>query len=131
MPEKSQSKPLLARRTLLVVNLTLLVLAVWGFVGEYLRQRNAELEIAALEAKAQALEARNLDLASLTARFGTTDALEREARLRLGLQKPGEEVIIIKDLPPLPTAGNPASDAVASAIPVPNSVKWWHYIFGN
>ena len=48
---------------------------------------------------------------------------EKVARERLGMQKPGEEVIVI-----LPEEKNPEDDKNKDQSP--NYVKWWKYFFG-
>ena len=55
------------------------------------------MSIAQLETQAQYLEIRNVEIAQLNAELESERFLEKEARLRLGLAKPGERVVIISD----------------------------------
>lgn len=119
----------LSRPMALVVNLALLVLVAWGFAGEFSRHRQAQEEIDRLEERAAALGQRNFELAAMGREMGTDEALEREARLKLGLRRPGEQVIIIKDQPPPAEVGQGTATDGSVARPVSNFVKWWRYFF--
>lgn len=122
---------LLRRKTVLAANLALLVLAGWGFGGEFMRSRDMQQDIDRLRAQADALETKNFEMARLGRGLTSSDAMEREARLKLGLQRPGESVIIIKDIQPPPPA-KPADTATSDAQPrVSNALKWWRYFFQN
>jgi cell division protein FtsB len=113
----------------LAANLALFALAAWGFAGEYVRNRDMQREIDELEARATDLETTNADLADLAERLASPQAAEREARLKLNLKRPGEEVIVVRG------AGQRASEPdAAPAGPVParstsNVGKWWRHFF--
>jgi cell division protein FtsB len=122
---------LLRRKTLLVANLAFLALAGWGFGGEFMRNRDMQQDIDRLQAQADSLESKNFEIARIGRGLTSSDALEREARLKLGLQRPGESVIIIKDTQPPPPA-KLADNATPDAQPrVSNALKWWRYFFQN
>ena len=122
---------LLRRKTLLAANLALLMLVGWGFGGEFMRNRDMQADIDRLRVQAESLESKNLEIARIGQGLTSSDALEREARLKLGLQKPGEYVIVIKDNQPPPPAG-PTDAAKQDAHPrVSNARKWWRYFFEN
>ena len=143
MPERR--KPLWRRliefRPLFVINAVILVAIGFSFGREWIRNREIQGEIAGLREQAMALQARNLEIADLNVAFRTESFIEREARLKLGLKKPGENVVVIQDGGAASTA---ASDADAEAIAraadprtllaeepeeteVANPAKWWHY----
>lgn len=143
MPEKR--KPLWRRliefRLLFVVNAVILVAIGFSFGREWIRNREIQNEIAGLRDQAAALQTRNLQIADLNTAFRTESFIEREARLKLGLKKPGENVVVIQDGG---AEGTAASDADAEAIAkaadprtllaldvyepeVANPTKWWHY----
>lgn len=129
--QENQPVKWLSRRSVLAVNLVLLVLVSWGFVGEFTRHRQAQEEIDRLEQRAAALDQGNFDLAKIGEQMGTNEALEREARLKLGLRRPGEQVIIIKDMPPPADIGSGTTAEEAAGRPVSNLVRWWRYFFNN
>jgi cell division protein FtsB len=123
----------LVRRGLLFVNLAVFGLIAWGFTGEYLRHRRLKAEIIRLTEETERLQAANFETAQLSRHFAADEAMEREARVKLGLRKPGESVIIVKDTEPEPLE---PSDSARSADPdtagpLGNLRLWWQYFFGT
>lgn len=94
-----------------------------GFVREYLRSWQIDGEIRSLQAESERLQVRNFQISSLEASLQDGDYLEREARLKLGLRKEGEQVVVLrKEDAPAP------SQAVPIAAQDPgwsNPKKWW------
>lgn len=84
-------------KTILLFNVGILALVAWGFAGEYVRNRDLQEEISLLQTASEELERSNLELADMSRRFSGKGQLEREARLKLNLMKPGEQVVVIKD----------------------------------
>jgi cell division protein FtsB len=91
---------------------------------QVLRQRD---QIAALEKQLNSIETQNDDLREETERLNTDAYIEQQARLRLGLIRPGEEPYMI--VPPKQTA--PSREA-APAPKKPETKKekpsWWETI---
>lgn len=136
MPRLTPTQPSRIRRffglkKLLVANVIAFALVAWGFSGEYVRYRRMEGEIDRLRQEASQLEQKNSELAEIGSRLSAGTMLEREARVKLNLRRPGEEVIVIRgDVTAQPegqdAAARAAKDAEARA---PNHVKWWRYFF--
>lgn len=122
----------LVRRGLLLVNLIIFSLLAWGFTGEYLRHRRLKAEISRLTEEAEQLRADNSETAQLSRHFAADEAMEREARVKLGLRKPGESVIIVKDTEPEPLAPTDSTRPTGpdTAGPLGNLRLWWQYFFG-
>lgn len=99
-----------------------------GIVKSVVRRVEVEREISALKNDIKSLEGKNEDLAKLINYFQTPEFKEREARLRLGLQKPGENVVVI---PGLGENGPGAANTPTEPIFVPNWKKWVNYFFGQ
>lgn len=74
----------------------LALLAGAGFVRELVRSRQIDREIRALHEEAERLRARNFEVARLQSSIGSSEFLEREARLKLGLRKDGEQVVVLR-----------------------------------
>jgi len=127
--QKRGPSEFLRRKAVLAANLVLLALMGWGFAGEFVRNRDMQKEIDRLSAQADGLAAKNFEIAQIGQKLASSDTLEREARLNLGLQKPGESVIIVRDTAPPPPAA--PADAVQTDAPPSesNAVKWWRYFF--
>lgn len=67
-----------------------------GLARETLRSRQIDREIADLQAEAETLRARNFEIANLTSSLDDEEFLEKEARMKLGLKKAGEDVVVLK-----------------------------------
>lgn len=139
MPRKRKIwlRRVLEFRFLFLINFVVLVFLAWSFGREFLRNREIQRDIASLQAEAGALQARNLEITRLHSTLQTESSIEREARLKLGLKKPGEQVVVIRpgsatsEERPGTTSTDPlgllSDDANAPA--VANPVKWWYYFF--
>lgn len=119
-------RPLLRSKLLLLGAVAAALFVLSAVVRERARQQAVANEIRAIEQEVVTLEAKRQRLTTLLEHAETPEFLEREARLRLGLQRPGEEVLIVPE-------GNtpaPAPDAVAAG-QEPNWKRWWRYVFGT
>lgn len=126
------------KKWILVLNLL-----IFGFIGlsfgrEALRDWEIDRDIAQLQKEAAALEAENLSLRELALAFQTESYLEREARLKLGLKKQGEELVVVQtpdhlwqeeqtrgietELTVIDEAANPSEHLL-------NPTKWWLFFF--
>ncbi|MCR4313666.1 MAG: septum formation initiator family protein [Candidatus Uhrbacteria bacterium] len=125
-------------RLLLVVNFLVI-----GFLGvslsrEVVRTRTISAEIAQLQAQADELAAQNIDLSELSTAMQTESYIEREARLKLGMKKPGETVVVVQEEAESLTneetanANDPLGlvlDDASATVAVANPSKWWYYFF--
>ncbi|MBI2483070.1 septum formation initiator family protein [Candidatus Uhrbacteria bacterium] len=123
-----ERRPRSAWRTTLVFAVSSLALAgvVAGIVQEMERRNSVRREIRTIEQEVARLEQQRNRLSDLLEQSAHPEFIEREARLRMGLQRPGETVLIIPDTPNTP-ASNTASPGVS--VPESNVEKWWHHIF--
>jgi len=122
----------LRMKIVLVLNVALLGVVAWGFGGEYVRNRELQRDIDGLKTAADALQNRNVELVALRERLSGDGQVEREARLKLNLMKPGEKVVIIKELDPVPhlqdTGPEETRAPPGGATPAaPNPLKWLHF----
>ena len=132
MRSRQKNQWWLAKRGLFLVNLAIFVLISWGLAGEYVRHRRLTVEIIRLQTEAERLESRNFEAVKLGQHFAADEAMEREARLKLGLRKPGESVIIVKDVK---VASLPTESMSESGLGPEKSGNnfslWWNYFFGE
>jgi hypothetical protein len=116
-------------RSRLMISINLLAV---GFVGASLARtvsggNEVDAQYAELQKKITLLASQNSDYSEVISRLGTSGFVEREARLKLGYQKPGEQVLVLKDQP---TALGVA--AVSGDDPsLTNPQKWWCYFFSR
>ena len=99
---------------ILIVTLTQSIIAIWQ-KGDIVRQRRLELA---------RIEAENEVLKKQLAESQSPDFIERQAREKLGLSKPGESVIL---MPPATEAAKMLEDLGQK--PVPNWEQWWRLFF--
>lgn len=112
------------------VTCAIVLAVIWVGVSlakEILRNHTIDAEIKKIEAEAKALEVKNFEVLSLVKQFEDADFLEKEARLKLGLQKEGEKVVVIDK-------SEQVSDSGAEAVgwrDIPNPARWRNYFFKN
>jgi len=99
---------------------------------ESLREWKVDQEIRQMQSEIERLEGKKLTLSELIQRLDSPDAVDKEARTRLGLRKPGERVIILRGME------DPASwrddGALALQVETPkdtrnNAKRWLDYFF--
>ena len=130
-------------RFLIVVNVVIIVFLGLTFGREYFRSREIQSEISKLQTQADTLAARNIALSELQTAIQTESFIEREARLKLGMKKPGEEVVVISGETGQGSAGQEDQegqkdkadpldlvlDNQSELTRIANSTKWWYYFF--
>ncbi len=124
-----KSKPSGARYRWAAIGLAALALAVGAsFAREAVRTRQIDREIAELKSESERLRAKNFEIASMRSTLGQTEFAEKEARLKLGLRKEGEQVVVIQ---PSPKATVDESASVAVVDDLSNPTKWWLYFMDH
>lgn len=124
---------ILRRKVLLAGNIGVILLLGWGLFGEIDRSQSLQADIDRLQSQAQTLEQQNAQLTALGKELATNDRLERDARVKLGLQKPGESVIIVQGDrgQSSPSTADVVVTFSPSATQLSNPQKWWKYFFNN
>ena len=79
-----------------IMSLVLFFVVSVSSVRETYREWKFDQELKSMQQEIEQLEGRKLELAELLNRLDSPDALDKEARTRLGLKKPGERVIILR-----------------------------------
>ncbi len=104
-------------------------------VRESYREWKVDQEIRQMQTEIERLEGKKLSLAELIARLDSPEAVDKEARTRLGLRKPGERVVILRGLEgaqpweaELGDVGLPVA-ATVSVDTRSNPRKWLDYFF--
>lgn len=137
-PKMPFLKRLLRWRFLIVVNILIVLVLGMSLGREIVRSRSIQSEITQLQEEAESLAARNIEISELKIAMQTESYIEREARLKLGMKKEGETVVVIQDDSAVADAeGGTASDPLGYVIeaeevssePVANPTKWWYYFF--
>lgn len=114
----------------LVANAAVLLVVGVSTVRESYRGWTVDREIKALEQKAQDLEGRKNELTEMAIKMQSQDFIEQQARAKLGLQKPGEKVVILEGVAADQATWKGSQMAVNSEKPdsyESNPHKWWRY----
>lgn len=127
IPRARARSPLIAK-LLLLAGCGALVFVISAMVRETQRRNAVASEIHAMESEIAKLEQQRARVSDLLKQAETPDFLEREARLRLGLQKPGETVLIVPEGAGRATATAGETQG-ASVAPSSNAAKWWQRMF--
>jgi cell division protein FtsB len=124
---RKHDRPEGRRLSWLVAGLALFaVLAGGAFIRETVRARQIDREIASLKSEAERLRVRNFEISTLESSLSSGEFLEREARMKLGLQKEGEQAVVVRK-EEARIAADPAGDADAERAAWSNTKKWWTY----
>lgn len=114
----------------LLANLALVFVVGVSTVRETYRGWAVDQEIRTLEQKAQALEGRRSELTVLASQMQSPSYVEREARAKLGLQKPGENVVVLDGVTATVTSSWQVDVATIPSKPderLSNPQRWWRY----
>jgi cell division protein FtsL len=86
-------------------------------------------EIVDLQKQITSLETSNNDLAKLKTYLQSDQFAEKEARLNMGLKKPGERVAVIENSDA--NAAGPLASGSGTDKKKSNPMNWWNYFFGH
>lgn len=116
----------------LIANAVLLLLVGVSTLRETYQGWTVDHQIQALQAQAESLEGKKMELVRLTDNLASPDYVDLEARRRMGWKKPGERVVVLAGYTDSVTK-SAVTDAVKH-LPLPevdNPHKWWDYFFGK
>ncbi len=131
--KKFIKKILGSKVALFFVVLALIALTI-NLGRESYRKHQLNNEINKLQAEIDKSEKRNKQLADLMEYFKEESHLEKEARLKLNLKKPGERVVILRDSQINGTSSNDLDNNQeddSSKEKKNNWWQWWEYFFGQ
>ncbi len=109
-------------RAFAIIALVFLLLILIPLAKSYSRKRLVEKEIAGIQQEISDFEAKNKDLQELIGYLQSDQSLEEQARLNMGLKRPGETVAVIET-----GSGNLAEESAVLVDRSPNWRKWFRY----
>lgn len=121
----------------LVLFLALGFVAITGLSAarELYRQNQVKEEVTTLQDRVTQLETRKATVSQLLERLQTPDMVDREARLRLNMQRPGERVYILRGEAWERLSNDPTPDAPTLYEDHPvepkrsNPARWFRFFF--
>ena len=138
---KHSIKRLLGSKVFLFAAVFILILLIISLGRESHRKHQLTKEINNLKSEIERLDGRNQQLANLMDYFKEESFLEKEARLKLNLKKPGEKVVILSDYFDSKAnldASTNSSHSIEVGGNIPQKItneesanywKWWEYFF--
>jgi len=117
----------LSSKIFTVLALVIIFLVGLAFYRDYVKQQDLNQEISNLGFDIEELAGKKIDLARLIDILESSNYIEREARLRLGLIKIGEKVISV------PANARPAGQVLGEAVELAdkklNPLQWFDFFF--
>lgn len=113
-----------------VAGIALAVFISSSAIREAYRSQSIEKEVEKLKQEAQRIQNENKELSERIAYFQTTDFQEKVAKEKLNLQKPDENVVVVKSNTAQEEANtNIENTSGDSEDNTPNYRKWWNLFF--
>jgi len=126
--KKSNFKKIIASKSLFYLLVLVLIFSLITAIQEINQQIKLKKELSKLEAQNSLLEKENKEAVDKIEKMQTDYFQEKVAREKLGLQKPGEQVVVI-------TSQNTQSDQTTKSISkslnekILNLKNWFYYFF--
>jgi cell division protein FtsB len=129
--DSEKNKKTIWSKLLLIFGFFILIGVSFFIAREYYKKSQIQKEIQKLETEAALINRENLEIQDKIAYFESRDYQEREAKDKLNLQNPGENVVVIK--PGIVKEKNiePGNENIPQPLPseTSNMKKWWKYFF--
>ena len=120
---------LLRSRLMLAINLVLVGFVGWSLGNEVAQGDKVSSDLNDLQTKIAVLQKQNQDYGAVLSHVGSPGFVDKEARLKLGYQKPGEQVLLLEDGTATQVVNGASAPDGASGLSDPQ--KWWRYFFGG
>jgi len=128
-PEKNKKSFL--PKLVLICGFFVLATVSFFLAKEYYRKKQIQNEITGLEQEAAKINRDNLAIQEKIAYLQSRDFQEREAKDKLNLQSPDENVVVIKPGVAKEQKIEAENENILQPVPesIPNPQKWWKYFF--
>lgn len=122
--KKSIFPDLLFSKFFLIFCVIIFLIVLFYLAKSTVRSYKVNSEIADLQNDIIHLEKQNEDLGQLISYLKSDTFIEQEAKLKLGLKKPGENLVVIPG-----QADLESNNKEIQNIPETNPARWWAYFF--
>jgi len=127
MRERRKNKLILSdlifSKFFLIFCVALFLAILFGLANGTIKNYKVDTEIQDLQTEIKSLEGQNQDFSQLINYLKSESFIEQEAKLKLGLKKPGENMVVI----PQAEANSDSAEKVNEQLT--NPAKWWFYFF--
>ncbi|MFH1255131.1 MAG: septum formation initiator family protein [bacterium] len=126
------------QKFLTLLGMAAIISISFPFVKNSLKQYRINKEISGLKQEIADLQDKNVDLKKFVFYLGSDQFAEEQARLNLGLKKPGEELVVIKPAAGEIAGGNSSGNTIFNIngggkanpdVKKSNPKKWLDYFF--
>ena len=124
--KKSLFPDLLFSKFFLIFCVVIFLVVLFYLAQGTVRSYKVNSEITDLENEINHLAKQNQDLGQLISYLKSDTFIEQEAKLKLGLKKPGENLVVM----PLPDEAQTENNVSVNK-ETTNSAKWWAYFFNK
>jgi cell division protein FtsL len=115
---------------LFVAGIVLAVFISTSAVRESYRSKTIEQEVETLKKEALRIQSENDAMTQRIAYFETPEFQEKIAKEKLNLQRPDENVVVVKpSTNKEPQVAGVTNEVMADEKYVPNYLKWWDFFF--
>ena len=132
---KRMIRNLLSSKIFLFLAFFALIFLVVNLFKESYQKYQLNKEIDNLKSEIDRLEGKSNQLSSMIDYFGDQSYLEKQARLKLNLKKPGESVVVISEAEQIKDEAQVNLEKVRQDIlpekEVANYWRWWEYFFAE
>lgn len=115
----------------LVASVVTASMFIIGFGREYLRNLEIEREIAGLQAENDRLGGKKLEFMSLIHDLSSEYYLEEQARVKEGLAKPGETLVLVDDGEQTAAPTGKVLGTATEAEGISNPTSWLYFFFDH
>ena len=123
--EKNRLPDLFFSKFFLIFCVVIFLIILFGLANGTIKNYRVDSEITGLQKEIQIMENQNQDFVKLVSFLKSESFIEQEAKLKLGLKKPGENLVVI---PQNDQLVDPESIKTDSQL-LSNPAKWWEYFF--
>lgn len=133
MPKNPGKKIPLILKIIIIPALIAIALISIALARETYKKNQIQKEIESLQEKAKQIDKENINIQEKISYLESKDYQEKEAKYKLNLQKPGENVVVIKPsiAKEAPSEEKPDKNVGTEEDKSINPIKWWRYFFKN
>lgn len=137
LEQGTKFKKILSSKITLFLLLLGFIWLVVNLVNVYYKKYKINKEIEDLKQQITQTEKSNQQISAMIDYLSSQNFLEKEAREKLNMKKPGEQVVIVEPSKNTPTSSEsalsqraaPNEQTAAISEPESNLMKWWKYFF--
>ncbi|MEK7598602.1 MAG: septum formation initiator family protein [Patescibacteria group bacterium] len=131
MADRSNKYATIFSKVILIPAIIIIILVLVAVTRETYKKNQIQNEIDILREKAKQINKENLEIQEKITYFESKEYQEKEAKDKLSLQNPDENVVIIK---PGIAKENKIEEKIPAFVPkeeqeIYNPIKWWRYFF--